>query len=164
MGRICTPNVGSTYTGNAIGARCKSCIRVHVCMCTHVRERWGRVRERVQLGWTGGCAGEQWGTRWGKTGPQLMQDFGEKTSFSNYFMNMWNREAVPLEKGDLWGTVNCNCFQLSRMMRECPFVWTLSFNSWKALEKAESKVHHQPHNQALSLKTFLRANFSTVFA
>lgn len=29
-------------------------------------------------------------------------------------MNMWNREAVPLEKGDLWGTVNCNCFQLSR--------------------------------------------------
>lgn len=79
MGRICTQNVGSTYTGNALGARCKgvhagTCVYVHTC----VRGRWGRVRERFQLGWTGGCAGEEWVIGWGKTGPQLMQDFGEK--------------------------------------------------------------------------------------
>lgn len=56
-----------------------------------------------------------------------MQDFGEKTSISNYFMNMWNREAVPLEKGDLWVTVNCNCFQSSRNDERMSICMNLEF-------------------------------------
>lgn len=132
---------------------------------------WGWEREKfgVGVGWTGGCARQEGRIRWGKRGPQLMQDLGpwEKKKKHYSQVTLWicgtERMVVLLEKCGLWIIVNyCNYFQSSKTkewLRQCLFAWNLSFHIWKAPEKAGSKMHHQLHNQAHFLKTNFKSQF-----